>query len=188
MKIHTILDRTSVAPILDRASAVSPGRGAPILERAGRAGALAVPPTLVALAALHAAWALGWRWPGGDDRGLAERVLSRSERERLGPGALPSAPLTWTVAAALLSAAGIVRAAGGGAPRPVRGAAWAVSAVFLARGALSIPADLAGGPEDAYQRLDLAIYSPLSLALGAGTAAAVARSGAHGSLKPLVHG
>jgi hypothetical protein len=151
-----------------------------ILDRAGRAGAMAVPPALVALAALHAAWALGWRWPGSDDRGLAERVLSRSERERLGAGGLPPVPLTWTVAAALLAAAGIVRASGGAAPRRVRGAAWAVSAAFLARGAVSIPADLVGGPEDSYQRLDLAIYSPLSLALGAGTAAAVARAGRAG--------
>ena len=151
-----------------------------ILDRAGRAGAMAVPPALAALGALHAAWALGWRWPGGDDRGLAERVLSRSERERLGAGGLPPVPLTWTVAAALLAAAGIVRAASGAAPRPVRGAAWAVSAAFLARGAASISADLVGGPADAYQRLDLAIYSPLSLALGAGTAAAVARTGRAG--------
>jgi hypothetical protein len=159
---------------------VQPTRIDTILDRAGRAGAVAVPPALAALGALHAAWALGWRWPGSDDRGLAERVLSRSERERLGTGRLPPAPLTWTVAAALLSAAGIVRAASGAAPRPVRGAAWAVSAAFLARGAVSIPADLVGGPEDAYQRLDLAIYSPLSLALGAGTAAAVARTGRAG--------
>jgi Protein of unknown function (DUF3995) len=159
---------------------VPPARIDTILDRAGRAGAIAVPPALTALGALHAAWALGWRWPGSDDRGLAERVLSRSERERLGAGGLPPVPLTWTVAAALVAAAGIVRAASGAAPRPVRGAAWAVSAAFLARGAVSIPADLVGGPEDVYQRLDLAIYSPLSLALGAGTAAAVARSGRAG--------
>lgn len=155
---------------------VTPAPVERILDRAGRAGAMAVPPALAGLGALHAAWALGWRWPGSDDRGLAERVLSRSERERLGAGRLPPVPLTWAVAAALLAAAAIVRAASGAAPRPVRGAAWAVSAAFLARGAVSIPADLVGGPEDAYQRLDLTIYSPLSLALGAGTAAAVARS------------
>jgi hypothetical protein len=155
---------------------VAPARVGRILDSAGRASAVAVPPALAALSALHAAWALGWRWPGGDDAGLAERVLSRSERQRLGPGGLPPVPLTWTVAAALFGAAGVVRAAGGGASRRVRGAAWAVSAALIARGALSIPADLSGGPRDTYQRLDLAIYSPLSLALGAGTAAAVART------------
>jgi hypothetical protein len=91
-------------------------------------------------------------------------------------GRLPPVPLTWTVAVGLVAAAGIVRAAGAGASPAVRAAGWVVSAVFLARGAVSIPADLAGGPEDAYQRLDLAIYSPLSLTLGAGTAAVLTSS------------
>lgn len=52
----------------------------------------------------------------------------------------------------------------------MRGAAWGVSGVFLARGAVYIPSDLLGGPGDTYERLDLALYSPLSLALGGGTA------------------
>jgi len=148
------------------------------LDRLGRAGAVAVPPTLASLAGLHAAWALGWRWPGGGERELAERVLGQSERDRLGGARMPPAPLTWSVAVALAAAAAIVRAAGTGPrSRTLRGAAWAVSAVFLARGAVSIPSDLIGGPDDTYQRLDLAIYSPLCLAVGAGTAAAVARTG-----------
>ena len=36
-----------------------------------------VPGTLVAIAALHAAWALGWRWPGGSDQALADHVISQ---------------------------------------------------------------------------------------------------------------
>jgi len=39
-----------------------------------RAAAVGVPANLVALAALHAAWALGWRWPGGSDRECVETV------------------------------------------------------------------------------------------------------------------
>ena len=51
-------------------------------------GAAAVPTALTGLAALHAAWALGWRWPGGSDRELAERVV--------GPGAeLPQPEMIW---------------------------------------------------------------------------------------------
>ena len=41
---------------------------------------------------------------------------------------------------------------------------------MLARGVVYIPSDVAGGPKGAYQRLDLTLYSPLCLALGAGTA------------------
>src|SRR5918992_482128 len=77
-----------------------------------------------------------------------------------------------------------------GAPRPRRGrvaaipgpgalvapggrarlAAWGVAAVFTARGLVFIPIDLAGGVERPYDPLDLAIYSPMSLAIGIGTA------------------
>jgi hypothetical protein len=81
------------------------------------AGAI-VPGTLLALAGLHAAWALGCRWPGGDDRQLAEYVLSRAERERLRQltgRELPPAPLTWAVAGGLLTAAAGVRATASGA-------------------------------------------------------------------------
>jgi hypothetical protein len=49
--------------------------------------------------------------------------------------------------------------------------------VLLARGAIGIASDLHGGVEERYQRLDLAIYSPLCLALGGG-AALVARRAA----------
>ncbi|MCP9489209.1 MAG: SRPBCC family protein [Solirubrobacteraceae bacterium MAG38_C4-C5] len=36
-------------------------------DHLARLSAVAVPSTLAGLAALHAAWALGWRWPGGDE-------------------------------------------------------------------------------------------------------------------------
>lgn len=163
MKRHSVHTRAIGAP---------PTQAGAILDRLGRVGGVAVPAALAGLGALHAAWALGSPWPARSERELAERVLGRSERHRL-DGGLPPAPLTGAVALALVAAAAIVRAVGTGPrSRALRGAAWGVSAVFLVRGVVSIPSDLSGGPDDAYQRLDLTLYSPLSLALGAGAAAA----------------
>lgn len=62
--------------------------------RHGRLAAFVVPPALAAIGAVHAAWALGWRWPGGDDAALAERVVGNGAE-------LPPASATWAVAAAL---------------------------------------------------------------------------------------
>ncbi|MGH2823592.1 MAG: DUF3995 domain-containing protein, partial [Thermoleophilaceae bacterium] len=104
-----------------------------------------VPGTLAGLAALHGAWALGWRWPGSSDQELADYVVG------YGAG-LPSAGLTWAVAALLLAAAATVRAGANGARGPVRKAAWGVSGVLLARGLVSIPIDLARSLEDVYDR------------------------------------
>jgi hypothetical protein len=125
-----------------------------------------VPGTLVAIAAMHAAWALGWRWPGGSDQALADHVVGHGAE-------LPPDWLTWLVAATLLTAAATVRA---GARGRLRLAAWAVAGVLLARGAVYVAIDLAGGLEDTYSRLDLAIYSPLCLALGAGTVRLLTRA------------
>jgi Protein of unknown function (DUF3995) len=118
---------------------------------------------------------------GGSDQALAERVLSSSERERLidlTGSELPPAPLVAAVAAALLSAAGIVgTAATGPTSRAIRVATWGVSAGLLARAAYGISAALAGGVDELYERLDLGLYSPLCLALGAATAAVAWRAG-----------
>jgi hypothetical protein len=131
--------------------------------RRGRLAALAVPGALTALAGLHAAWALGWRWPGGDDAAFAERVVGNGAE-------LPPVWATWAVAAALAGSAVVVRRAANGARGRVRVAAWAVAATFTARGLLLIPIDLVGGVEGPYEPLDLAIYSPTALAIGLGTA------------------
>jgi Protein of unknown function (DUF3995) len=138
--------------------------GAPLGYRLFRPAAVLVPAGLAAIAAVHAAWALGWRWPGHDDESLAERVV--------GAGAeLPPEPLVWAVAGLLGAAAGVVGAVGAGRrEQVVRAAAWSVAGVLFVRGAASIPVDLIGGLESEYARLDRAIYSPLSLALGLGTA------------------
>lgn len=141
-------------------------------DRLARIGRAMIPATLAALAALHAAWALGWRWPGGSDSELAERVV--------GAGAeLPPAGATWAVAALLLVAATTVRIGAAGVGGPVRAAAWGVSGVFVARGLLFIPIDIARGVDDIYERLDLAVYSPLCLVLGGGTAWLLMRATGH---------
>jgi hypothetical protein len=118
---------------------------------------------MVALGGIHAAWALGWRWPGGDDAAFAERVVGNG-------AALPPAWATWTVAAAMVAAGVVVHRAAHGADGRARTAAWGVAAIFTARGLLFIPIDLAGGVERPYDPLDLAIYSPSALAIGLGTA------------------
>jgi Protein of unknown function (DUF3995) len=159
-------------------------------ERAAPAAGLAVPSVLVALAALHAAWALGLTWPAGSERALAEHVLSSGERERL-DGAMPPAGLTWLVALGLAGAAGVVRGtARGMRSRWVRRSAWGVAGIFLARGLVFPPLDLANGLKDRYDRLDLAVYSPLCLALATGTALVLRRnarvqSGADANMRSL---
>ena len=131
--------------------------------RRGRLAALAVPGALMALGALHAAWALGWRWPGGDDVAFAERVVGNGAE-------VPPTWATWAVATALAGGAIVVHRAANGARGRVRAAAWGVAAAFTARGLLYIPIDLAGGVQGPYDPLDLAIYSPTALAIGLGTA------------------
>jgi hypothetical protein len=131
--------------------------------RRGRLATIAVPGALVALGGIHAAWALGWRWPGGDDAAFAGRVVGNGAE-------LPPAWATWTVAAAMVAAGVVVHRATHGASGRGRTAAWGVAAIFTARGLLFIPIDLAGGVERPYDPLDLAIYSPTALAIGLGTA------------------
>lgn len=135
-------------------------------ESISAASAVLVPATLVGLAGLHVAWALGWRWPGGSDREFVARVVGNRATE------VPPVAATWAVAVALLGAAGIVRAAAATetASRGLRVATWGIAGAFLARGAISIPVDLVRGFDEPYERLDLTIYSPLCLALGGATA------------------
>lgn len=149
----------------------SPAEPGPAFDRLARLCAIAVPAALGAIAAIHAAWALGWRWPGGNDREFAERILGYGATE------VPPAAASWAVAVALLGAAAIVAKAAAGPPsRGLEVATWGVAGVLLARGAISIPVDLIRGFDQIYERLDLAIYSPLCLALGTGTAIVARRA------------
>lgn len=146
-------------------SQLMPPRPGAVRSLAARTWGVAAPAALTGIAALHVAWALGWRWPGGSDAAFAERVLSS--------GRLPPDWATWTVAGLLTGAAGVVRAASVGSGfTPVRAGALAVAAALLARGSGGLALSLAGGLETPYERLDVKVYSPLCLALGYGTLAA----------------
>lgn len=129
-----------------------------IRNRTAPAAALA----LAALAAFHGYWALGGQWPGTNDASLGETVV--------GPGAeLPPPPAVWAVAGLLLvSAAGVASAASVRGPtRLARAVSWATGTALLARGALGLPVSLLTGRGTRYGRLDILVYSPLCLALGA---------------------
>lgn len=137
-------------------------RTEPTTSAAVRLCGLLVPAALAAVAALHAAWGLGWRWPGGSDRAFAERVLDTEE--------LPPMAALWMIVVALLVAAAMVRAvAVGQRHRLLRLGIWTIAGVLLARGLMGLPGYLVNGTDRIYQRLDLAIYSPLCLLLALGT-------------------
>lgn len=142
-----------------------PAEAANSAGRHGRAAAAAgrlVPPALLALGALHALWALGSAWPAGNRDSLAHWVL--------GDGAsIPPAAACWTVAVLLTVGAGAVHAAARGArSRHLPPILWASSAALLARGAVFPPMDLTHRLASDFDRVDLAIYSPLCLLLGLG--------------------
>ena len=64
--------------------------GAGVARRSGepaRVAGTAVPAALAGLGVLHAAWALGWRRPGGDDEAFAATIYSPLSLA-LGAGAL----------------------------------------------------------------------------------------------------
>lgn len=146
------------------------GAGGALAGRLTQLAGVAVPSVLATLAGLHAAWALGWTWPGGSEHALAERVVGADE--------LPPESAVWGMAAVLLAAAGLVASAARGArARTVRIAAWGVAAGLLVRGVVLLPSDLLGGLDTPFERLDLAVYSPLCLALGAGAATVLWRTG-----------
>ena len=70
----------------------------------------------------------------------------------------------------------------------MRAGTWTIAAVFAARGAGFLVYDAAQGFETVYTRLDAAIYSPLSIALGLGAAALAARHGAGGGARARPRG
>ncbi|HEY3140032.1 MAG TPA: DUF3995 domain-containing protein [Acidimicrobiales bacterium] len=137
--------------------------------RLARVSGATVAARLAAGAVIHAAWALGWRWPGGSDQAFADRVV--------GPGAdLPSAGATWGVVALLAVAIGAVRMTATSDGALPRVATWGVAMVLGLRGVIGVVTDFTGGFDDIYEHLDLAIYSPFCLALAVGAAMVAQRS------------
>ena len=133
--------------------------------------ALLVAVVLTLLALLHLYWAFGGFWPGHDATSLARTVVG-------GPLVTPMpTPLACVaVAVALALAVLIVLARGGVFGLPVAAGllqlgALAVGAVLTLRGAggffeTRLRPVIVGSP---YAQLNVAIYSPLALALGLAT-------------------
>jgi hypothetical protein len=131
--------------------------------------ALLLAAVLWLIAALHAYWGAGGRWPGADERSLARTVVGSKGIERMPPPAACHG-----VAVVLLAAGALPLLAVGLAQAPwpsaltfagLAGCAF----VFIARGIIAyIPAFRRFGPEEPFATLDKRLYAPLCLALGAG--------------------
>ena len=128
---------------------------------------------LAGAAAIHALWASGFPWPAANFDELADTVV--------GQRPFPSRGATWTVAALLATGtvttcarSGLVPFPGGRNTRIVRFGAGAVAATLLARVGVgtAVSALSLGGSTPAFRRWNLAVYSPLCLALGAAAAIA----------------
>jgi hypothetical protein len=121
--------------------------------------------TLLGLGVLHAVWGAGSSVPFRDRRDLADAVV--------GTTAVPPPLACYAVTAALVSAAALVLGLPRGRPRLRRVGLLGVTVVLGGRGVLG----LAGATElvfpasasDRFRRLDRQVYSPLCLALAAGS-------------------
>jgi hypothetical protein len=133
---------------------------------------------LVALAALHAWWGVGGRWPGHDERSLVELVIGRTRSMRM-----PSLVRCLLVASALFAAAGLVAVKGkviaadfGTAGEMfVQVGFWMACAVFALRGLAGyIPPVFAYADGTPFASLNRRFYSPLCLLIAAGFAVTAA--------------
>jgi hypothetical protein len=127
---------------------------------------------LAALAALHAWWGVGGRWPGHDERSLVELVVGRTRTMRM-----PSLVRCMLVASALFAAAGLVALQGKvisvdfGVPgaRLVQAGFWMACAVFASRGLAGfIPPIFVYADGTPFASLNRLLYSPLCLLIAAG--------------------
>lgn len=132
------------------------------------ASAAAVPAALAGIGALHLAWAAGSTWPLSSMDDLASVVMGSSW--------MPPPWMSAAVGLGLLAAAAAVAAAATTTSRLPSVATSAVAATLVGRGLFGAATSLPRLRRGRYERLDVALYSPLCLALGFG-AAAVSRSG-----------
>ena len=123
---------------------------------------------LLAVAAVHANWAMGASWPLPDRRRLARTVVGSEE--------MPPAAASLAVATLLTAGAGLVAGSPTSAPRLGRFGAAGVVAVLAARGMAGtvglMPQQRAS---EEFARYDRRLYSPLCLLLAGLCAAGVAR-------------
>jgi Protein of unknown function (DUF3995) len=128
-----------------------------------------LPLVLFTLAALHAYWGLGGRWPGHDELSLARSVVGSKGITRM-----PSSKACFAVMALLIGVglwplfmAGVLPALWPNWLTLLAG--WGFVLVFVGRGlAAYVPAFRLLAPEEPFASLDRQLYAPLCLALGGG--------------------
>lgn len=129
--------------------------------------------TLTAIAGLHVAWGLGSSWPLPDRASLADAVVGQ-------PG-VPGPAACFAVAGALGTAALLVAGRPRRKPAVARLGGFGVAGVLGLRGVVGLVGrtDLLspGSSSDRFRRLDRMAYSPLCLALAAGSAVSAGGGG-----------
>ena len=121
---------------------------------------------LAAVAALHAAWGFGLRWPAEDERDLVALVVGATGRTRM-----PAMAECLAAAAAILAAGLIALAAAGLVAVPISPVllttvAALVAAVFAARGlAAYLPGWRQRFSQEPFATLDRSWFGPLCLLL-----------------------
>jgi len=124
--------------------------------------------------AVHIYWAAGGTWPGSDRSDLARKVVGSTDE-------FPSTATTMAVAVLLVIGAIVVGGATGLWVLPasddlVTVAAWVVGGVLIARAVVGFVLSgrrQASGRGTPFSIRDLAVYSPLTLVLGASTVLAL---------------
>ncbi len=116
---------------------------------------------LLAIAAIHALWALEIWWPIRDEEKLARTVVGAADVTRM-PGPIP----TWLVVAGILILVLFLWLPAGLLRQIVLGFA---AAVFVLRGLIAYTKKWRRmTPEEPFATYDRRYYAPLCLALGAG--------------------
>jgi hypothetical protein len=119
---------------------------------------------LLAAAALHLLWAIGFWWPIRDEAALARAVVGVRGIKRM-----PGAAACSAVVVALLFAAMWARTLVRVDHWLVTAVGLALAAVFLGRGAATYAGLIRRlAPEEPFAALDRRWYAPLCLAFGAG--------------------
>lgn len=124
---------------------------------------------LLAIAALHLAWAAGSSFPAASERELVRMVVGFKGQEHMPP---PAAAVLVAAALAFSAYVGLALASLSAWPLwdwSLTSLGMILAFVFLARGvAAYLPAWRARVPQQPFARLDRRYYGPLCLVIGAG--------------------
>ena len=128
--------------------------------------ALTAAALLAVAGVIHAYWAFGGVWPAHDGRTLAKAVTGEKQEQMPDMAACLVIFILLTAAAIIVSdRAGLLDL-----PGPswvVTVGAWVIVGVLAARGLLGLVTSLWARRATVYQRLDVAVYSPLCLVIAA---------------------